>query len=69
MKQFEDQDEAIEAVMEKLEELPDEKLAFFFMNLFGAEGLLEMAREFIEAREYDFETEKDVDRFIVQMLT
>ena len=68
MKQFEDQDEAIEAVMEKLEELPDEKLAFFFMNLFGAEGLLEMARDFIEARYY-FETEKDVDRFIAQMLT
>ena len=68
MKQFEDQDEAIEAVMEKLEELPDEKLAFFFMNLFGAEGLLEMARDFIEARYY-FETEKDVDMFIVQMLS
>ena len=68
MKQFEDQDEAIEAVMEKLEELPDEKLAFFFINLFGSEGLLEMARDFIEARYY-FETEKDVDMFIVQMLT
>lgn len=69
MKRFEDQNEAIEAMMEKLEELPDEKLAFFFMNLFGAEGLLEMAHDFIEAGEYEFETEKDVDRFIVQMLT
>ena len=67
MKQFEDQDEAIETLMEKLEELSDEKLALFFMNLFSAEGLLEMAREFIEGREYEFETEKDVDRFIVEM--
>lgn len=69
MKRFEDQNEAIEAMMEKLEELPDEKLAFFFINLFGSEGLLEMARDFIEAGEYDFKTEKDVDGFIAQMLS
>lgn len=68
MKQFEDQDEAIEVIMEKLEELPDAKLAYFFMNLFGAEGLLEMARDFIEARDYGFDSESEVDEFITQML-
>lgn len=74
MKKFEDQDEAIETVMSKLEELPDEKLGLFFVTLFGADGLLEMAQDFIEGREYGlarmiFETEADVDRFIKEMLT
>ena len=68
MKKFQDQDEAMETLMEKLEQLPDEKLGLFFVTLFGADGLLEMAQDLIESRGEEFETEKDVERFILNML-
>lgn len=69
MEKFEDQDEAMDVLMSKLEELPDEKLGLFFVNLFGADGLMEMAQDIIESRGYVFNTEKDVQGFINSMLS
>lgn len=69
MENFQDQDEAIEAVMERLDGLQEEKLALFFLNIFGKDGLMEMAQDIMESRAYEFDSEKDVDDFINHMIS
>lgn len=64
MRIFEDQDEALEAALERIESLPKEKLGVFFLNMFGSNGLIEMTQDFIEGRGYEFETDGDIDDFI-----
>lgn len=64
--------EATQNILDEVMELPDEKLALFFLNLFGASGLEEMAFGLIEGRLdsglMTIETDKDVQKFINDMI-
>jgi len=67
-----DTTEATQNILDEVMELPDEKLALFFLNLFGASGLEEMAFGLIEGRLdsglMTIETDKDVQKFINDMI-
>lgn len=69
MKNFESQEEAIDLLMEKMEGLPEEKVALFCLNFFGAADLLVKISEELENIEDEFKNEEEVDRFIAGMLS
>lgn len=64
--------EATQNILDEVMELPDEKLALFFLNLFGASGLEEMAFDLIEGQldrgQMTIETDEDIQKFINTMI-
>lgn len=65
-------DVAAGMVMDLVDDLPEEKAAMFFLNLFGFEGLSEMAYEIIEGRiesgNVQIDRKDDVAKFVNTMI-
>ena len=63
---FKSHDERVTCFLERLERLPDDKLAGFFLGFFGASALMDLTDERLYDNEdhFDFETVESIDLFI-----